>query len=253
MIDFNDFKVYEEFAYKFYEYANTRINKYIFNCTFTVQYFSGDSYASTKYPNNIVIFVGNFIQDYKNRNAIMSMIGIAIVHELMHIEQNIDLYRYNTDVRYKDYIEDAVESNSFMFMVANANEIEKLFDFRIDIDPLYRITGYTQDYNKFSIEDYYLYTIINTVVRDKHFLGTIKDIFRNNKHITISFNKVFFIPIKYNGRFMEENIQIFSNFVFINCGAFDLYKIRMSVDIKYGESNAIIDFSITNRLMLPMR
>lgn len=252
MIDFNEFKIYEEFAYKFFDYANIRLNKYIFNCSFNVQHFGCDAYATTRYPNCITVFVGTFMEDYKGKNRVMSMIALSIAHELLHIEQQIDQYRYNTNVTYRDYIEGAVECCAFTFIVANANEIEKLFDFRIDIDPMYRITGELQNYSKFSAEDYYLHTLINTVVRDHGPMGTLKKFFTTFNNITVYFNNDFCVPIKYCGRFMEENLPIFSNYVFINCGAYDLYKVVIQNRIIDHDSIAI-NFTIYNRLMIPLR
>lgn len=90
----------------------------------------------------------------------------CIIHELSHVDQDIDFDRYNSDLSYLHQIEQANEYNTLRFININREEITKhLFDFAINNIAFYGYKEGEYSYKKISYVYQRFFTILNAITK----------------------------------------------------------------------------------------
>ena len=256
---------YKDFAYKAFEYCNGKINRFI-NCTLEVDYADmvNFTFANIRRPNNIFIHIDNIVTECGNgynKNKIFSLIFIAIVHELFHVEQVMSQELYKTDKVYKISIEKAVEYSTYNWLLSYKPDIDRRFNMYLDLsyleDSINRneYKEWDRFYRSGSVEELYKYTIMNIVFRnDASFKRFDEEVLSKYENIIIVFENNSNFLIKSNGEFCDYNLKDFVLTVSNTVSIYDRYTINVSVtEPNRDKSNvAVVRFTLSNRLICPL-
>lgn len=262
-----EYRFYSDIAIKLFNFMNGNINKMNSNCELHIEmydYIHG-VYANIRYPNHVVIFIGTIIDSwsdeyysYLNKETyVSSCIAWALSHELHHADQFISMIRYNSNQEYKDNIEADVNRASYDWVKEHGRELSCLVGVEISMTKIYSpsLTNNTS-YRKASVAEFYKQTIANIILRDLDLFFKLK-VFTDDSvadDIIISFNNLDKIVIKSKGRYLEENINAFSDMSYRYAGYYDMYSIQVEVKV-LNESDrniALVNFNTHNELIRPM-
>lgn len=127
-----------EFAIKAFNYLNTRVNRT------RIPFFQLETAPNTNTVGHVVngtmtLNIHNILELAKTFNKydwsnIRGLILITIIHELSHINQNIDYNRFSKDEAYHQRIELENHYNALNFMLNREEELHNLFgDYSDDI------------------------------------------------------------------------------------------------------------------------
>ena len=264
-----EYGIYSNIATKLFDYMNGRINTMNNKCVLYIDMydFVKCTYANIRYPNFIFIHIGTIIDSWNDewsvyidkKDYITSCIAWALSHELHHADQLISMITYNNNIAYKQRIEADVERASYDWVNNHKKELSYITGFNIVIDKLTSPSlPDNAAYTKANPREFYLQTIANIVIRDLDLFYGLK-VFTNDdicEDMILVFNKIDTIVIKSNGRFLEENIPLFSSLVYKWTGEYDTYHIYADISFSYvndKRKTAIVNFTISDRLIDPMR
>lgn len=127
-----------EFAVKAFNYLNTRVNRT------RIPFFQLDTSPNNSSMGHVVngvmtLNIHNILELAKNNDKydwsnIKGLIILTIVHELSHINQNIDYDRFSKDDTYRDKIEMENHYNALNFILNREEELHGVFgDYSDDI------------------------------------------------------------------------------------------------------------------------
>lgn len=127
-----------EFAVKAFNYLNTRVNRT------RIPFFQLDTSPNNSSMGHVVngvmtLNIHNILELAKNNDKydwpnIKGLIILTIVHELSHINQNIDYDRFGKDDTYRDKIEMENHYNALNFILNREEELHGVFgDYSDDI------------------------------------------------------------------------------------------------------------------------
>lgn len=123
-----------KFIHSVFEYFNGKVNKIICPfCRFGIPGYM-DQYASISTKGFITLYVDKYMD---LDNGTKTKICLAIIHELSHLNQSIDFYKYANSEEYRMRIEDANELRSIDIMINNMDQIERDLNFKINYNFLY--------------------------------------------------------------------------------------------------------------------
>lgn len=127
-----------EFIHRVFDYYNGKIN--IFNdkaklyIDFAQRWDSGVGGISRN-PNIVFIYPYVIERFTDNEYYFWYNIIVTVIHELFHIDQDINYIRTAVDLDYKNYIEDAVEVQTYLYMANNQKEIAERFGIEDQLRP----------------------------------------------------------------------------------------------------------------------
>lgn len=262
-----EYHFYSNIAMKLFNFMNGNINRMNSNCELCIDmydYIYG-TYANIRYPKYIMIYVGTIVDSWHNEYSnyiskesyTSSCIAWALAHELHHADQLISMLRYNSNTEYKDSVEADVNRASYDWVKDHGKELSALTGIEIAMNKIYSpsLTDST-NYRKASISEFYKQTIANVILRDMDLFFKL-EVFTNDNiadDIVISFNDQDKVVIKSKGRYLEENINIFSDMAYRHAGYYDIYFIRPEIKmVKESDRNiALVNFSTHNEFIHPM-
>jgi hypothetical protein len=267
-MNLEEYRTYSMIATSLFNYMNGRINTMNNNCTLYIDMWDNitNTYANIRYPNHISLHVGSVIDSWDDNwkyilnkhDYICTCIAWAISHELHHADQLISMLRYNSNPQYRSQIEEDVERASYDWVLSHKQELSVIGGFNVIIDRLSSsdlpLVG---NYRKATPKEFYLQTIANTIIRDMDLFVKLKVFSDDNMSddIILVFNDIDTIVIKSSGKYLMENIPLFSNIVFKWVGYCDVYNIYADVSFSYmtnGRTAAIVKFNISNQFIKPM-
>lgn len=264
-----EYQVYAPIADSMFRYLNGRVNTLNSNCNLYIDMYDlvNGTNGNINFPNNILIHIGTIIDSYKDEwryimdrhDYICTLIAWTLVHELMHADQLLSMIEYNNNPEYKSFIENNVENASYNWVLYNAEDLEYEFDFRVILDSIDPSDFENcNKYQKADAKEFYFQTIANIVLRDF-------DIFRKlsalhdeklSTDLFINFNDVDRVAIKLNDKYVEENVNEFSNMVYKWTGRFDTYKVSAYQNFMHDEWShhdiAEVKFIVEDALYKPM-
>lgn len=141
MLDYKDFKAsIEQFCYKVFNYYNGRINMFNYPAILRIEWatLNSKTYSGVTTNPNIVTIYPNIISRYapcvgpNTEFNIYYMVLETIIHELYHIDQIIDFPRTIVDAQYNEYIENAVEVQTAIYIANHTQEIMEQFGIMIE-------------------------------------------------------------------------------------------------------------------------
>lgn len=263
-----EYRYYSDITIRLFNYMNSRINTMNSRCTLYIDMWDNinNTYANIRYPNHIIVHVGSVIDSWDDnwstsmnkKDFICTCLAWAISHELHHADQLISMLRYNSNDHYRNEVEEDVERASYDWVVDHAIELSSVGGFTVLLNGknAYDISN-SNRYKKASPREFYLQTILNTVIRDYDQFNSMK-VFTNENiasDIILIFNEVDTVVIKSCNKYLEENIPLFSEIVFKWIGRYDVYNIYGEVSFSYmdnGRTAAIVRFTISENYIKPM-
>jgi len=257
-----EFNHYSAMAERVFAFMNGKVNILNSNCHLIIDMydFVTNTNAGTRYPNYITLFIGTIIDSYNerkysniiNRNDyIGTLLSWTLCHELHHADQLISMIMYKTP-EYKTMVEEQVDQASHDWVFLHSEELSAIGGFNCSIRKLTSpfLNGNTS-YKRASIQQYYLQTIANIIIRDLDVFYSIKPFTDDDhsKNIVLVFNGIDEVTIKSNGRYIEDSIHLFNDLVYKYAGYYDTYRIDIdeyrSTD---GSSTTIMKINISNPL-----
>jgi len=180
----------EQFIHYIFNYYNGRINVYNkskleINWLRNKETLLG---AYSRNPNTVVIYPKTLYRYTLDENSFKYAILMCIIHELYHQDQDIDYIRMINDIQYKQFIENAVETQTFLHIAYNVHNIQNTFGIISPIDP----NTYPDILNKmgaYNITAYHRCTYIT------HFISILKDIMHESDNNVINIIREAFINI----------------------------------------------------------
>lgn len=236
-----------EFIQKAFDYFNGRVNKINYPAILHIDWIPCfDVDGSCRLPNVITVYPSDLLEDYIDYDDFKIEIIKIIIHELFHIDQTIDYIRYIDDQDYSKYIEDAVESQTYLYIKSNMYEINKQFGLtikNIECDNcnelLYsrrRYEGHLSMilsicyFNDYDIESKMAMNEIINYNINTH-TGSIKAII-NNKEIMIQYRD-YLVPIDQLNKFFYDEYFSIKNIhqrtIERNCFGDDEYNIELII------------------------
>lgn len=257
------FEYYKDFAYKVFDFLNMRINRFI-NCTLEVDYADmiNFTFANIRRPNKVFLHIDNIVKECGNgynKNAVCSMIIIALTHELYHVEQIMSQQSYRSDFSYKSDIEDSVNAMAYNTLISYKNTID--IEFQIDLDLTYlQDRVFLSDMKKYqswnTVEGIYKSIFMNIIFRnDQSYYDFEKNVLDKYDGIAIIFQNGYNFLIKSEGEFCASDLNNFIAASNIVAGKYDRYTINASMDKKpYRDKRdvAVVTFTLSNRQIYPM-
>lgn len=264
----DEYKYYTDTTYKLFNYMNGRINQLNNKCVLIINSydFINNTYGNIRYPNEIIINVGTIINGWRDewaqfidkREYVNSSIAWAISHELHHADQLIAMTLYNTNSAYKNEMENDVERASYDWVLNHAKELSAICGCKISIDKLDSNTlTNSGNYTKANTREFYLQTIANVVIRDLSLFEELK-VFTNDhmcEDMILIFNNTDTVVIKSNGKFLDENINLFSDMVYKHCH-YNKYNVYIDIGFSYNSASrcmATVQFTISDPILYPMQ
>ena len=202
-----------EYSIRVFNYFNGKVNQYI-PAKLNIRTNFNKNVLGNNMFNNVNLYLWNIINYYNHDiNEIKTNIIINIVHELCHIEQELDYIRYNIDNDYRQQKENENNFRTYKFIYKNIDQISNDLGVRFDIEYIYDNYVYYSKYETnymFSFEDYYkrcIKTIIHNDINDnaKEYIDNVIDEYEN---VVFELNGVK-ILLKYNGEVIS-NTTIFN-------------------------------------------
>ena len=190
MIDFvNKYKEpIIEFAHRVFDYYNGRINVFNNKAILYIDFVNvwGSGVVGTSRNPNIVYLYPYVLERYVETayDFWYNMI-VTIIHELHHIDQDINYIRLSKDSKYKEYIEDSVDVSTYLYIANNRKEILEKFGLENEMEANEYIDMLEQNFNMG-----YLYKRRNYLT---HMVSMLRDlIYVDGDHPTIDkFIKIF--------------------------------------------------------------
>lgn len=268
LLQIEEYKYYVDITRRLFDYMNGRINQLNNKCVLIINPydFINNDYGNIRYPNEIIINVGTIINTWQDRwspfitrqDYIASCIAWAISHELHHADQLISMIIYNTNSAYKSEMENDVERASYDWVLNHSKELSIICGCNISINKLDSNTLTSSgNYTKANTKEFYLQTIANVIIRDLNLFEELR-VFTNDhmcQDMVLIFNNKDTVVIKSNNRFLDENINIFSDLVYKYCH-YNKYHITVDISLGYNSLSrctATVNFSIDDPILYPMK
>lgn len=251
-----DFAEVEEFIWKVFNFYNGRINKMNYPAKLEINWCDIKKSSVSGYsllPNVVVINPLVINKYFPDSLHFYDCILETIIHELFHTDQIIDCIRIVYDKGYEDYIEDAVEVETSLYMLQHQQEIIDNFGMYVDTSQHYHkllMFDNGAHYQRAHYHDHVfslIQTTCNILPSDDNY-ATLMDIIQNsiinpNKGLIVILNG-HPIAIQCNGTYMPtstvnevfyENFYKFSHhrrarLSFDNYGTF--YQLKIDVECK---------------------
>lgn len=123
-------KYLNEFINNVFNYYNGKINKTV-NAILKIDWMIYPSYkhvfGEKFYPNFVIIYAGSIRQYCDNFEELKMQVIVTVIHELFHVDQNINVLKIGIDKHYINHIENAVEFMTSKFIVDNNDDIYNRF------------------------------------------------------------------------------------------------------------------------------
>lgn len=266
-----EYHYYSDIAIRLFNYMNGYINKMNSRCELYIDMydFVKNTYANIRFPKYIMLHIGTIVDSWRDEwssviskeSYIVSVIAWALSHELHHADQLISMLNYNQNTAYRDSVEGDVERASYDWVCDHARELTKVAGYRVALNYIQsKNLPDHGNYERATIAEFYKQVILNIIIRDINLynkLGVFTDDSLSDD-IMLVFNDGVnrdYVIIKSNGKYLKENINLFSEYTYRYTGYFDLYSISASRDIdnlEDGRRIAYVEFDIVNQLIRPM-
>ena len=270
-----EYNYYSAMATRLFNYMNGRINILNNRCTLTIDmhdYVNG-TYGNIKFPSMIYIHIGTIVDSWDDdwdeymdkTNYVASLLAWSISHELHHADQLISMLQYGANIAYRREKEYEVERQSYDWVYANSSALSQVCGVRIIIDelespslkPAYQLKSL---YKKATVAEYYKQIIENTIIRDTNEYYKFKVFLDDGRASDIVLNFICgncrdTIMIKFNGKYLEEQIPNFAKLAYLYSGQFDKYHldIRCEEVPTSGKNLATVNFTYRDRFIYPMQ
>ena len=265
----NEYIYYSNLACKMFRFINSEINMVNSSCELSVMVYDyiGNRYGEIRFPNCIVVMMGNIIDSWNEtwtmyldkKSYIETMIAWTMAHELFHADQFLSMINYTADEEYRNKVEGDVERKSYEWVANNQCRMNEIFGTNININAM--TSENMPDvsmYERASVKDFYLQTIANIVIKDFDLFKALK-VFTDDEYcsdIILIFNGIDTVAIKINNSYVKENIPLFNSIVAKHCSAYDHYSIYVDVSFGYNsadKASATVQFTISDTVINPIR
>lgn len=255
MYNFDTWEYYKSFSLNYYNSVNGCINKvcYTSNLEIVGDCYVNANYGEISFPNTIRLFLKTILDDYNDRDSICSIIVFVITHELFHIDYHMSALAYSRDIEYRKVVEHRTDSAAYKFILQHKSLLEQLFKFNFKLPSQYIPELTTEFYPRSTIEDFYIQSIVNLIVRDIDMYPFFVDLFSKYNIVFFSINGCPKIALKFEGGYPICNMENFTDIV-NKYTANDLYTMKLSIGFGTweGEQYAHIQISITDRIIEPI-
>lgn len=209
------FENYKPFVERVFKYLNGYINPSN-PCRLTINLFSNANYAEFAKPDNLIVYLMSIINNfYGEDDKIKQIILMVIAHELCHSEQDLNMLRYSKDPYYKESVENQNEGYSEQWINLHAAEIYSLFGIKFHFSDfaINNIQPAGDDYQKISIRNHYLFSIMDVIYRNDNALPTLSDLFDSNANIVFHIDDSYKVLIKFKGEYNPAGLYLFNSII----------------------------------------
>lgn len=241
-----------DFIVKAFNYYNGKINQVNYPARLEIQWANlHGSYqaAYTSLPNKLCINAQLIFNYYENNIAqIYYEILESIIHELHHMDQIIDYSRVKYDIDYVNYIECAVETQTYLYILQHQQEILEVFGIDIpkrDICRFLQLSDIGYVYHRQRYEDHvtmifgYIFYVYNNSTTFKHIQEFLLDIMS----VVSSTDASLIVSINGNQFKIQHGKQLapirdINDFFYNNCFKWKAARI-ISIDSKFINNNSV--------------
>lgn len=214
MLSFQQEREIIEYSNRVFNYFNGKINRVV-PAKLNIRNNLDKNILAQNVFNIINLYLYNIISYYKDINEIKLNIIITIVHELSHIEQDVDSLKYIRNDEYCRLIENQNNYNTYRYLYHNHVDISNSLNIILDLELGYIYNNYIYyseygQYQSIDLCNYYKKCIklISVHNSDKNIQLQIDKIF-NSDNISFVFNNLR-LDLKQNG-ILNNNVNQFNN------------------------------------------
>ena len=248
-----------DFIIKAFNYYNGRINQVNYPARLEIQWANlcGSLQAGyTSLPDKVCINAQLIFNNCENIADVCYDILEVVIHELYHIDQIIDYARVKYDMNYVNYIECAVETQTYLYILQHQQEILEVFGIDVPKKELYQLLkssdiGYA--YHRKRYEDHiimileYIFYVYNNCtisknINQKCISGIMNIISSTNASLIVSINGNRF-EIQHGKQLAP--IRDINNFFYDNCFKWWIMK-PTSINNKVINNNSVVLIDITS-------
>lgn len=234
------FEMYKQFAYDAFKFLAPKITQFHKNVKLSVDYadYITHTYANLRRPSWVYLHLYNLMCNCHSSNSLTSMIVIALTHELFHSEQVIIQERYNSDCRYKQWIEASTNKAAYDFLVEYRQQIQ---DELTDLSLEYFMSSTTEmsaGYTRCNLEEYYHLLFLNVIVRSMSSYKKIAETVLNAyPTILITFDRINNFLIKSNGEYCRNTLPAFIRAIEYYVARYDYYTMSVRLDESFNRDH----------------
>ena len=186
-----------------------------------------------KLPNIVIIHAGCLWFNSTTVNEFLSNTIYTIVHELYHVDQRIEYFRFNGrggDAEYRQYIEDSNDFMTVCYMLNHQKEIHDLFNVEFDerelnfYKSIYESLISAPPYRRITYEDYIIQVIEGLFCMQDEVQDRIYNVLRmENSVMFITINGCNLLVKNYRYR---ASVDMINNFFYTYMYQYDIMSIH---------------------------
>lgn len=236
----NKFELYQQFAYDAFKFLAPKITKFHKNVKLNIDYadYITHTYANFRRPTWVSLHLYNLMCNCYSFNNFMSMIIIALTHELFHSEQVIIQERYNTDDDYKRWIEACTNKAAYDFL---SRYYQQIHDELADLNLEYFMNPTTEmatGYMRCNLEEYYHSLFLNVIVRSmKSYEKIAETVLNEYPTILVTFDRINNFLIKSNGEYCMDTLPAFIRAIEYHVAKYDYYTMSVRLDGSFSRNH----------------
>lgn len=226
----------DTFIRNVFNYYNGRINVVNSPARLHIEWLQcNKSTAGTSLlPNIVEIYPNVMCRVVYNEEQLKRWIIMVIIHELYHTDQIIITSKLN-DKNYVNYIENAVEVMTTIYLGNHRQEIYNVFGVLINDsnnlrEYMYNYISGSGNYRRNSIVDHIFLCLCDIIRTDKAFINELFEVYyryiESDKNIVLFVERDKYIYVKYNNDIID--IKIFNDFMYDNYFRFELRKTKIT-------------------------
>lgn len=264
-----EYKKYKPLAINIFNWLNGKVNTINNSAILEAIMYKDNTtglLANLRYPMCVTIYLGGILEsldevpEYSYYNSVCSLITLATVHELLHADQALSIIEYSRNPTYCIMIEDAIERESYVWVMNNISIIRDNLEFDVDMSfmPGQIVKRYyetTSSYTRINAEIYYKQTMSNILLRSSALPLEIEQVLNKSENIEVVFNSNTHIIVKMHGIYVMENIPTFSHLSYTFSGMYDQYSVSFSTGEEFYRDAmwTILGFTFSDGLSNPVR
>lgn len=260
----------------FYEYAVPRVAKKNKDYVLELYPCSVDGAAGLSvFPKQVFVYIETIRQKLRaigisqiiEKDYVLMVTALTMVHELLHLEQDIAMCRYMANPDYMMEKEAEVEYEAMNILKSDAKMLEEKFGFFCNFSMIrFEYSGGFRVYQLADAKTWYWNTMINSVLRDRlngpTLLAKLQNDIMNDFYVDIavciqdvSGKTSPTCLVKADGEYLMSNISYFADIVHGFCSRWTGYRVSVITrDVPRGDGmyDLAIVFTVSDCNVSPM-
>ena len=260
----------------FYEYAIPRVGKKSKDYILELYPCSVDGSAGLSiFPKQVFIYIETIRQKLRaigiaqviEKDYVLMVTTLTMIHELLHLEQDISMCYYMMNEDYMKQMEAQVEYEAMSILKNDARMLEERFGFFCNFSMIqFQYSGTFQVYHQAGVKEWYWNTMINSILRDytngPKMLEKLQYDMQNDFYVDIvvaiqdiSGTNCPTCLVKADGEYLMSNIPYFADLVHGFCSRWTGYRVSVitrDVPRRDGMTDLAIVFTVSDCTVSPM-